>query len=660
MKKYMKIFASLAVAFSVVACQTPAAPAPESSAAAVEEPAKGGTLVVDSQIIKGNFFSNGFGNTAEDRVVKNLLHGKAATVYTTAAGEFKLNNTYVQDLKEELDEKGNKTYTVTLKKDLKFSDGSPLTAKDYLFGALLTGSDEFVSVGATVTTDGSVMGDEAYKAGVKFEDFAAYLEETKEASATLDEAAEDSEEYKAALAVVNAAKAKYGEAAGENGVYKGLKLVDDYTYSITVNADKLPYFYELLNAGLTPYPMAVLAPGADIVSDENGASVKGVDLEKVAKDIVAEGGYLHKPTVVAGPYTLESFQNNEVVLKVNPYYAGDPEGRKPSIETVIIKGNSNSSLAGERLINKEVDLLANLFQADIVAKLEDAKMASTKYDRLGYGYLTMGYDAGPTKDIHVRRAIAHMIDRQGLISSFLGAGNGIIVNSEYATAQWMYIENKEALSQLNAYDYSVDKANEELDQSEYKFQADGKTAWVAGSGNRYNAEGQELVIKHFGTENNPVTEYLKSNLSKNGEKVGMKYEVTVGDWNALIDQYYYWSKHPVEERYNIFNLATSFTAAYDPYNENHSRLAGSSRNPMELKDAQLDELSEKMRKLDKSQRDEYSKYWLEYQKRYNELSPLVPLYSNVYRDYYNADKIESLPTTSFNSWEIVIEQIKLK
>lgn len=657
MKKYMKTLASLAVAFSLVACNTPAAPSTETTAEATKV---GGTLVVDTQVFKGNFFTSGFGNTSEDALVKELLHLKAGTTYTSMAGEIKLNPTYAKELKEELDADGNKIYTITIQEGLKFSDGSPLTAKDYVFGTLFTMSDEFASVGASITSDDSVIGEDAYKAGIKFENYDDYLAETKEASATLSKAEEGSAEYNAALEVVKAAKEKYGEAAGENGAFKGLKLVDDLTFSITIKAEKLPYFYELVNIGLVPYSMATLAPGADIASDENGASVVGVDLEEAAKNVVAEGGYLKKPTVVAGPYTLESFENNEVVLKVNPNYAGDEEGRKPTIETIILKGNTNSDLVGERFLNKEVDLISNIFQSNVVSKLEEAGAVSNKYDRLGYGYLAMGFNAGPTADVHVRKAIAHMLDRQGLISSFLGAGNGIIVNSQYATAQWMYLENKEALSELNAYDYSVDKANEELDQSAYKFQADGTTPWEAGSGNRYNAEGEELVIRHFGTENNPVTDYLKSNLALNAEKVGMKYEVDLGDWNALIDQYYYWSKKPVAERYHLFNLATTFTAAYDPYLNDHSRNAGTTTNPMSLEDSVLDELAEKMRQLDKGQREEFSKYWLEYQQRYNDILPLVPLYSNVYRDYYNTDKIESVPTTSFRRWSTIIEQIKLK
>lgn len=658
MKKILNVLFASVLSVALVACSTPATQDAPATSTAENVVVPGSVLVVDSGLFKGNFY-NGFGNTSEDRSVKDLLY-RVGTVYTTKLGELKINPTVVKETKEEVDAEGNKTYIITLQNNLKWSDGQPLTAKDYVFSALFDYSDEYAAVGANITSDGSLIGIDEYKAGIKFENYTAYLEEVKAPKKALAEAEEGSDAYKKATEELNAVKAKYGEAEGENGVFKGVKLIDDYTFSMTIKKEFLPYFYETLNLGAGALPLHLLAPNAEIKSSDAGVELVGVNLDDVAKAFVEKDGYLFKPSVVSGPYTLHSFENNEVILKVNPNYAGSPTGLKPSIETIIIKGSSNPGLAGERLLNGEVDIVAGQFQAEIVSKLEENKIPSTKYNRLGYGYMTMGFDAGPTSDVHVRKALAHMLDRQALISSFLGAGNGIIVNSEYTTAHWMYEENKEALSELNSYDYSIDEAIKELDQSSYRFQQDGKTPWVAGSGYRYNDKGEMLLIKHFGTENNPITDHIKSDLTQNSEKVGMKYEVTVGDWNALIDQYYFWNQKPVEERYNVFNLATSFTAVYDPYYNNHSRNNGTDSNPMNINDAQLDKLIEEMRKLSPDQRDEYSKLWLEYQKRYNEILPLVPLYANVYRDYYNGQKIESLPTTAFSAWYTVIEEIKLK
>ena len=62
----------------------------------------------------------------------------------------------------------------------------------------------------------------------------------------------------------------------------------------------------------------------------------------------------------------------------------------------------------------------------------------------------------------------------------------------------------------------------------------------------------------------------------------------------------------------------------------------------------------KMRALDPEQTDEFVDLWLQYEVRWQELMPQIPLYSNEYYDfaYYTVDGIEN--TTPFANWEDVI------
>ena len=46
----------------------------------------------------------------------------------------------MKEHKEEIDEEGNKTFTITINDDLKFSNGEPITAKDYLVFTLALAS----------------------------------------------------------------------------------------------------------------------------------------------------------------------------------------------------------------------------------------------------------------------------------------------------------------------------------------------------------------------------------------------------------------------------------------------------------------------------------------------------------------------------------------
>ena len=53
--------------------------------------------------------------------------------------------------------------------------------------------------------------------------------------------------------------------------FTGLRLLSDYSFSLTVLGDYLPYFYELAMVNVAPTPMAVVAPGLDIADDGAGA-----------------------------------------------------------------------------------------------------------------------------------------------------------------------------------------------------------------------------------------------------------------------------------------------------------------------------------------------------------------------------------------------------
>ena len=55
------------------------------------------------------------------------------TVATTKEGGFEVNKTVVKQLDKVENEDGTLTYTITLNDGLLFSDGTPVTAKNYLY-----------------------------------------------------------------------------------------------------------------------------------------------------------------------------------------------------------------------------------------------------------------------------------------------------------------------------------------------------------------------------------------------------------------------------------------------------------------------------------------------------------------------------------------------
>ena len=76
-------------------------------------------------------------------------------------------------------------------------------------------------------------------------------------------------------------------------------------------------------------------------------------------------------------------------------------------------------------------------------------------------------------------------------------------------------------------------------------------------------------------------------------------------------------------------------------------------NATNTEDEVLDDLMMKMRSLDPSQKDEYSELWFQFQKRFNEIVPVIPVYANQYFDFYNA-KLKGFNTGPMASWSEIV------
>lgn len=627
----MALLLVVAMVFVFAACQPATSPVGEATESPATEPAespadeseeptetaestgdKAGdkldTLTVGTPDMNGDFIE-GFGNSAYDAAIKKLLHNYTNLVVVDPAGEYVVNESAVKEYTAELDENGNKVYTWTLNEGLLWSDGSPLTAQDYVFAMLYQASPQWVEAGATSTVGYGLLGYQAYN-------------------------------------------------AGETDVFAGVKLVDDYTLQFIIDAAELPYFYELSYVTVAPAPMAVYAPGATIETTEEGSKIVCDDLLAALNNVTATERFA--PTVVSGPYKFVSFENQTVTLELNENFMGDYQGNKPTIQYIVQKAipqdtNHDAVIAGD------VDIVAGTIEG---YKIEAAKAAETvvthSYLRNGFGYLAMHCDWGPTADANVRWALAYLVDRNAVVDYVLG-GYGGTVHAEYGLAQWMYEEAGADLEEmLTPFNLNVDKANELLDQTEWKYEADGTTPFDAskatadGSYLRYNAEGEPLQIHHMGSEENDVTDIIEIQYVANAPLAGIAFDVTRADFNALLDNFYYGYELGEDRYYNTFNLATDFAVAFDPYMTWHSSKCGTWENSCQLADEQLDEIMMKMRALDPEQTDEFVDLWLQYETRWQELMPQIPLYSNEYYDfaYYTVDGIEN--TTPFANWEDVI------
>ena len=532
--------------------------------------------------LSGKFRYSSFGGSspaASDLDIETLTSG-LGTVVSSKDGNYVWNDTVVKSHSEVENEDGTKTFTIEIYDDLKFSDGSAVTAKNYLITSLVFSSP----VAAQAAGKDHMAG----MTTVGYDAFAAY--DGTNDGATVGEG---------------------DDAIVVSKAFSGLRLINDYTFSVTVASAYLPYYYDTTYASYGPSYTALWLNDCDIADDGNGVYITG---DFYAKD--AEGSYTYAAHIKAsafntdqtypytGAYMVESYDASDksAILVKNPYFKGNYEGTVPAIEKVVYKKIVSSTQMDDFQAGN-LDFIAGITGGDetneAIAVIENSNgaYASIHYSRAGYGKLGFRADFGPTQFQSVRQAIAYCMDRATFAKEFTG-GYGGVVDGPYYSGAWMY---KAALAdgmQLQAYPTSVDAAIAILEADGWVYDANGN-AYTEGV--RYKAIHKDdiqdsditfqskdgtyktnlvgdyyympLVINWYGTSDNPFTDLLVTGFMSNAniKAAGFEVQNTIGDFSPMLDELYqqavygYYAGTPM---YNAFNFATGFTSAVYDYSWN--------------------------------------------------------------------------------------------
>ncbi|MDL2318105.1 hypothetical protein LJC74_03295 [Eubacteriales bacterium OttesenSCG-928-A19] len=79
-------------------------------------------------------------------------------------------------------------------------------------------------------------------------------------------------------------------------------------------------------------------------------------------------------------------------------------------------------------------------------------------------------------------------------------------------------------------------------------------------------------------------------------------------------------------------------------------------NTSGLRDTELMELARDMRDTHPQNDREYIEKWLAFQARWIELMPMVPLYTNIYYDFYT-DAVQGYNIDLYSSWALAIPYV---
>ena len=602
-----------------------------------------GTKKAEGQVIIGSdteangdwaygLFSAGSINATDSHVI--TLTDDYTTVASNKGGDLVINDTIVKNYERTEDADGNATYTFEINKGLKFNNGDPVKAENFLAWKLFSLSPAAKEMNATDSDYNKILGGPDYREG----------------------------------------KVDY---------LQGLRLLDEYKFSLTVLAkgydgtDYLPYYHDLAFASAQAVNLTYwFGEGWSVKDDGEGAYLTNSNGKKLTVadigDTFKEAQYATKDRVTAGPYNLVDFDKsaNQITLEVNPNYAGDFQGQKPGIEKIIIVKTEPDTVI-DTLATGGIQIYSGISDGSEVNAAIDLIDNGTidssycQYDRAGYGYFAFACDLGPAQYKEFRQAVAHLLDRTEFAKTFC-AGWGGVVHGPYCTAFSMYDDSKDLFAdKLNTYNYDPAKAVELLKSAGFVYNKDGSD-YKDGSGEvRYKEVSAEeaanyesfcvkkgdkylmpATLNWAASENNPVADLLVTMLANGSatKEAGVEIKQNIMTFPELLNYMYRQDAYGLGGEYsvptyNMFNLATSWpsVAAYDYAHEftTNPDYIADGYNTTHLYDDTLDKLSIEM--LYGVKPGDYATYldkWQQFVIRYNELLPMVPLYSNIYVSIY--------------------------
>jgi peptide/nickel transport system substrate-binding protein len=290
---------------------------------------------------------------------------------------------------------------------------------------------------------------------------------------------------------------------------EGITVVDDYTITVTVEE---PTVNLLDNIWVIPM---------------NKAHYEGI----AVADMV-DSPQVRKNPQGFGPFKVKNIVPGEMIEfeRFDDYWQG-----KPYLDGVIYKV-IDPALASGLLESGEVDIMeAPSDQYPEIKELDNLTLLEEP--SLGYNYI--GFDWGRWDEAkgqvvsdnpkfqnkQLRQAMAHALDRQGILDGFSN-GLGQIVNVPMPSVSWAKIPD----DQINAYEYDPEKAKALLAEAGYKD--------TDGDGFVEDPKGEKFTVNFDAMSSTSTAEPRAQYILQNWKDVGIDARLNGGalkDFNLFYD-----------------------------------------------------------------------------------------------------------------------------
>lgn len=363
------------------------------------------------------------------------------------------------------------SYTFTLKKGIKFSDGKPLTTKDVVFS--------FKAVKNPLIIDGAALRN--------------YFTDVKNVVAKDD--------YTFVVSMLR----PYFMAEYQLGLFwimpkhildpKG--FTDGYTFDETNDLDKAT----------------------------KSTSMKGLADWFNTAAVKREGRY----NVGSGPYMMDEWRTGEaVIIKKNPnwWQAGKSEWSPAYADKIVYKIVNDRNTAVVALKNQELDFMEYVPPPKFVEEVDTTTvkhLAKHAYEGQVYTYIGWNTQKAVLSDKLVRRALSHLVDRDALIKQVL-RGIGKKVDSP------IYPQRPEYDETITPIEYSPETSRKLLAQAGWvDTDANGILDKIV------NGKKTDLSFKFLLNAGNEAREQIALILVDEFKKIGINAEIKKLEWTVFLE-----------------------------------------------------------------------------------------------------------------------------
>ena len=583
--------------------------------------------------LTGHFFTSLWGASTSDLDVQELLHGYKLADYDNGTGRYRINPPVVSGTLVMDDSEGNRTYYFSLCEDLTYSDGSPITARDYAFTLLLM-MDPAIAEAGGIPADGSwILGGEEY-------------------------------------------------AAGESRTLKGVRVLSDDLLAVTVKAEALPWFYELSRFRISPYPMREIAPDCQLLDEGEGVclmpALSGDLLRRTVLD--SSRGYMTLPAVVSGPYKIEGYRNGKAHLVLNRRFKGSPSGEIPTIPELTFGGADPEELVlgletGDLALANKVTKASAVQSAFGLMNRYPGRYRMTAYPRTGLTVLRFMPRSPRVQETAVRQAVRYCLDREGLTKDYTEV-YGVPVKGLYGVGQWM-VQILEGQAP-----YPIDLDEETATPAEVQEYERQLAEWQSMSMEEipeYGLDPKEAVclleengwvLNRFGE---PYESGVRYKRMEDGRLVGLDLKVAIpSNMRETLEKH--WVPYLEQTGFGIELKDLDLTDLAETYRRNSieaydmvlvgedftdQRLlnggyrqfesSGADETPLEALDNEISRMSWEVYHTEKTDLLGFVRKWLDAQIRIAETVPVIPVYSNVYFDFSIA-QLRDYRVEDYLSW----------